>query len=167
MDRLRGASVVRRAAARLTGSATQTLNPHSIASGRSYRWNVLAVDGRSNEGLASAWASFSVDSAAQAPAIIIPANYRHLSCVAQIILRWEAPQDPNGIFGCQVTLQEVLGVGYGDPGVFGWMAAAKYDATGQTECNRDYRWRVLASDQLQSQSPWSEWAYFIIDPPGR
>jgi hypothetical protein len=87
--------------------------------------------------------------------------------VAQIILRWEAPPDPEGIFGYQVALQEVLGLGFGEEQVFGWMVATQYDATSRTECNRDYRWRVFASDQIQNLSPWSEWAYFIINPPGQ
>jgi hypothetical protein len=87
--------------------------------------------------------------------------------VAQIILRWDAPPDPDGIFGYQVALQEVLGVGYGEATVFGWMVDTRYDATRRTECNRVYRWRVFASDQVQNQSPWSEWAYFIIDAPGQ
>ena len=99
--------------------------------------------------------------------VLSPANYKHLSCVAQIILRWEAPEDPDGIFGYQVELQTVLGAGYGEPLTFGWMVSTLYDATQRTDCNSTYRWRVLTSDLQMNEGLQSEWAYFIIDPPGR
>ncbi|HET7010593.1 MAG TPA: hypothetical protein VFI11_07450 [Anaerolineales bacterium] len=134
--------------------------------GKSYRWNVLALDGAGNQGTASDWGAFYVDSATPAPAILGPKDYKHLSCVAQIILRWEPPDDPDGIFGYMVTLQEVLGVGYGEAQQFGWMVPTQYDATRRTDCGRDYRWRVFASDEILNQGPWSDWAYFIVNPPG-
>jgi len=134
--------------------------------GKSYSWSVLARDGAGNQGFASDWATFEIDSATLAPVILGPTNYTHLSCVAQIILRWEAPDDPDGIFGYQVSLQTVLGVGYGEAEIFGWMVATQYDATRRTDCNNTYRWRVFASDQINNQGPWSDWAYFIVNPPG-
>jgi len=135
--------------------------------GRSYRWSVLARDGVGNQGVASDWASFEIDSATLAPAILGPKDYKHLSCVAQIILRWEAPDDPDGIFGYQVSLQTVLGAGYGEAQIFGWMVPTQKDVSTRTECNSTYRWRVFASDQILNQGPWSDWAYFIVNPPGQ
>jgi hypothetical protein len=136
--------------------------------GASYGWQVLARDGAGNEGAESTRAHFEVDAATSAPTSLSPANYRHLSCVAQIILRWEAPNDPEGIFGYMVTLQTVLDAGsYGEALTFGWMEAIQYDATRATDCGKTYRWRVFASDLQMNDGLRSEWAYFIINAPGQ
>lgn len=135
--------------------------------GKSYRWSVLARDGAGNQGVASDWAYFDIDSATPAPTILGPTNYRHLSCVAQIVLRWEAPDDPDGIFGYQVSLQTVLGEGYGEAQIFGWMVSTQKDVSRWTDCNSTYRWRVFASDMQLSDGLWSDWAYFIVNPPGQ
>jgi hypothetical protein len=135
--------------------------------GRSYGWNVLARDGAGTQGVASDWAYFNIDSATLAPTNLRPTNYTHLSCVAQIILRWEAPDDPEGIFGYMVSLQPVLGVGYGEAQIFGWMVPTQKDLTTRTDCNTTYRWRVFASDMQANEGLWSDWAYFIVNPPGQ
>jgi hypothetical protein len=100
-----------------------------------------------------------------AAADLSPTGYRHH--VRSADLREVEADDPEGIFGYQLSLQTVLGNGYGEPEIHGWMESTQYDATRSTDCSSTYRWRVYAADMLMNEGEWSEWAYFMINPPGQ
>lgn len=97
------------------------------------------------------------------PMQMVPAPGLVMDCKASQILNWQPVSDPSGISEYRVAVQRHSGdeIWSDVPGsVFSGITDKQLSIT--VQCGWTYRWRVLAVDGEDNQSPWSGWRQFVI-----
>jgi len=97
----------------------------------------------------------------QAPSPAVPANGLTLSCRPSQTLVWLPVQDPSGIAGYYVKLeQEITKGNWQSVAGFGPVTGKQVDAA--VQCGGIYRWMVRAQDGAGNFSEWSAFSFFSV-----
>lgn len=97
-----------------------------------------------------------------APSPAVPSNGLTLSCRANQTLAWLPVDDPSGITGYYVKLEQEITKGdWRSAGGYGPINSKQVDAN--VQCGGIYRWMVRAQDGAGNFSNWSAPSYFSIN----
>jgi RNA polymerase sigma-70 factor (ECF subfamily) len=94
------------------------------------------------------------------PQAVAPTGGAVLSCRTTTRLTWDTVEDPSGVSGYFVRLQQDAGSRWLAAGEWGPLSTTQVDV--DVDCGYGYRWSVQAEDGSGNPSSWSAWAEFGI-----